>query len=327
MAKQPPTKARASHAFRAEQPNDWCPGCGDFGILRALERALTQLSLPTERVAVFGGIGCSGKTPYYLRAYGVHTLHGRLLPFATGAKLANPELTVIAVGGDGDGLSIGAGHFVSSGRRNVDLTYIVFDNGVYGLTKGQASPTLRYGEQTKAMAGPSLLSHMNPLTLALAGGFSWIGRGYAYDVPQLTDLIQHAIQHPGLAILVVLQPCPTYNELHTKDWYAGKDTAGGKPRLYSLQAEGHDPVIPQDSDQAFQDRKMAECLGRALQWGERIPTGIFLKNLAQPRLLDQIISRQPSYAKAPPARRQIADAQGRPLARLEQMFAELSIRH
>jgi len=244
------TDGQSGKQYRAEHANDWCAGCGDFGILRALERALGQSALSPDKVAVFGGIGCSGKTPYYLKTFGIHTLHGRVLPFATGAKLADPSLTVIAVGGDGDGLSIGAGHFVNSGRRNIDLTYIVFDNGVYGLTKGQASPTLRYGEQTKAMAGPNVLAPLNAVALALAAGFTWIGRGYAYDVAQLTGLITEAIQHPGLAVLVVLQPCPTYNQLHDKEWYAGKDLGSGITRhtyqgcaadvvVYDFQGMGH----------------------------------------------------------------------------------------
>jgi 2-oxoglutarate ferredoxin oxidoreductase subunit beta len=129
--------------YESDRANDWCAGCGDHGILRALEKALAGLEMPLDEVAVFGGIGCSGKTPYYLNTFGIHTLHGRVLSFATGAKLANPELNVIAVGGDGDALSIGAGHFVNSGRRNLNLTYIMFNNGVYGLTKGQAAPTHR----------------------------------------------------------------------------------------------------------------------------------------------------------------------------------------
>jgi len=315
----------SAKAFRAENANDWCAGCGDFGILRAIERALARLALSPDQVAVFGGIGCSGKTPYYLKTFGIHTLHGRVLPFATGAKLADPGLTVIAVGGDGDGLSIGAGHFVNSGRRNVDLTYILFDNGVYGLTKGQASPTLRYGEQTKAMAGPSTLAALNAVALALAAGYTWIGRGYAYDVAQLTDLTEQAIKHPGLALLVVLQPCPTYNQLHDKDWYAGKDLASATSRLYSLQAEGYDPVIDFGADEAFIEQKMAGCLRKSQEWGERIPTGVFWRNLAQPRLLEDIVARQPSYATSPPARRPIADERGQPLANLGKCFAELSV--
>src|SRR6185503_19944944 len=131
--------------YKSELHNDWCPGCGDFGILTGIQMALAQLQLDPDKVACFSGIGCSGKTPHYINSYGFHTLHGRVLPNATGAKLANRELTVLAVGGDGDGFGIGSGYFVNSGRRNVDFTYIVFNNGVYGLTKGQGAPTLARG--------------------------------------------------------------------------------------------------------------------------------------------------------------------------------------
>jgi 2-oxoglutarate/2-oxoacid ferredoxin oxidoreductase subunit beta len=155
-----------------------------------------------------------------------------VLPYATGAKLANPHLTVIAVGGDGDGLGISAGHIVNTGRRNLDLTYILFNNEVYDLTKGEAASTLPLGLQTKSLPEPTIQAAISPLILALAAGFTWIGRGYTYQVRHLVELIQRAIRHPGLAYLDVLQPCPTYNDLYTKEWFAGKDVAGGQPRLY-----------------------------------------------------------------------------------------------
>ncbi len=311
--------------FHSDRVKDWCAGCGDFGILRSLEKTLDRMQLLPDQVAVFGGIGCSGKTPYYLKTYGIHTLHGRVLPFATGAKLAKPGLTVIAVGGDGDGLSIGAGHLVNAGRRNVDLTYIIFDNGVYGLTKGQASPTLHYGEQTRAMSAPSMLEHINPLSLALTAGFTWIGRGYAYNVEQLCDLIEQAIRHPGSALLTVLQPCPIYNQLHDKDWYAGKDLGNGKGRLYSLQDEGYDPVVQLDAGQALQEEKMIQCLSAAQQWGTRIPTGVFIQDLSKPRLLDHITQQHPGYTSPSPAEQPVCDKHGRPLSRLDTLFDALSV--
>jgi 2-oxoglutarate ferredoxin oxidoreductase subunit beta len=309
--------------YKAEQANDWCPGCGDFGILSALQSALVNLALPPHRVAVFGGIGCSGKTPYYLKVYGVHTLHGRLLPFAIGAKLANPELTVIAVGGDGDGMAIGAGHFINAGRRNVDLTYILFNNEVYGLTKGQGSPTLPLGLQPKSLPEPNISGQLNPLVLALASGFTWIGRGYAYDVKGLSRLIQEAIQHPGLAYLDVLQPCPTYNNIHTKDFFAGKDLPDGRSRLYSLQDEGYDPLIPPDADQATINAKVAEFFARANEWGDRIPTGVFLVNRSVPTYEERIARRMPSYRDAPPGRQPISRDGGRPAVDLSVFFDEL----
>jgi 2-oxoglutarate ferredoxin oxidoreductase subunit beta len=145
------------------------------------------------------------------------------MTFAQGAKLTNPEMTTIAVGGDGDGLGIGAGHFVAAGRRNIDMTYIIFDNGVYGLTKGQASPTLKLGEKTKSLPSPNTNYNVNPIGLAVASGFTFVARGYSYDVRHLKDLIKAAVEHKGLAFLDVLQPCPTYNDINTRDWYAGKD--------------------------------------------------------------------------------------------------------
>ena len=180
-------KKFALQQYKTEVHVDWCPGCGDFGILSSIQQALFQLQIPPYRVAMISGIGCSGKTPHYIDTYGLHTLHGRALPVATGAKLANNQLTVVAVGGDGDGYGIGAGYFVNSGRRNVDMTYIVFNNGVYGLTKGQASPTLAKGLKTKSMPEASIQEGVNPIALALGAGYTWIGRGYALDVKSLVS--------------------------------------------------------------------------------------------------------------------------------------------
>jgi len=303
--------------FQSEHINDWCAGCGDHGILRALEQALSDSGLSPDEVAVFGGIGCSGKTPYYMNTYGIHTLHGRLLPFAAGAKLARPALTVIAAGGDGDGLSIGAGHFVNAGRRNLDLTYVFFNNGVYGLTKGQASPTLGRGEQTRSMPLRSIQEPLNPVLLAFAAGYTWIGRGYAYDVKGLAGLIRQAIAHPGIAFLDVLQPCPRYNDIHTRQWYAG--------RLYSLEKAGHDARITAEDSEERAGRVRATGLSRALEWGERIPTGIFLEDLSAPPFLELVTQLQPAYGDSPPAELPVADAGGRPLAKLDELFSEFAV--
>ncbi|HEY63141.1 MAG TPA: 2-oxoacid:ferredoxin oxidoreductase subunit beta [Caldilineae bacterium] len=311
--------------YRVEGAIDWCPGCGDYGILNAIHQALAKLNLPPHKVAVFGGIGCSGKTQYYVNAYGVHTLHGRVLPYAMGAKLANPELTVIAVGGDGDGFAIGAGHFVNSGRRNVDLTYILFNNEVYGLTKGQASPTLPLGLQTKGLPEPNMQGKVNSLLLALASGFTWIGRGYAYNIRQLVDLIQRAINHPGLAYLEVLQPCPTYNNLHTRDWFAGQDLEEGRQRLYDVAEEGYDPVVPADADEQYLYDKICRYFEKAQEWGDRIPTGVFLENRLISTFEDRLCQRTPSYYASPPAKRPIADEEGHPIVDLSEIFAELTM--
>ncbi len=318
----PQTKVAAKKVtrkdFQVEFNSDWCPGCGDFGILAALQQALAKLGRKPHEVVVVGGIGCSGKAQYYVNAYGVHTLHGRPLPYATGIKLANPKLTVVVVSGDGDSLAIGAGHFVNGGRRNVDLTYIMFNNEVYGLTKGQASPTLPLGLQTKSLPEPNMQGKINPLMLAFTSGYTWIGRGYALKVRQLADLIAEAIAHPGLAFLDVLQPCPTYNNLHTKEWY--------DERVYSIQDEGYDPVIPEDADEATVQEKLLQFAAKAYEWGDRIPTGVFLVNRSVPTFEERLAQRIPNYFQAPPALRPIADAEGKSLARLEHLFEEASIR-
>ncbi|BAS29221.1 thiamine pyrophosphate-dependent enzyme [Limnochorda pilosa] len=309
--------------FQVGFPNDWCPGCGDFGILNSLHQALAGLGLKPHEVAVFGGIGCSGKTQYYVNAYDVHTLHGRVLPYATGAKLANPELTVVAVGGDGDGMAIGAGHFVNAGRSNLDLTYILHNNEVYGLTKGQASPTLPMGSQTKSLPEPTIQGSVNPLMLALASGYTWIGRGYAFDVRGLVELIQRAIRHKGLSFLEVLQPCPTYNNLHTKAWFAGKDQ-GGVPRVAPLDPS-YDPVIEPDAGEGAVRARLGAFVVEATRGGEPIRTGVFLENLSVPDLGERLAQRLPAYRHAPPAHRVVADAKGRSNADLTPLFAEVAV--
>ncbi len=319
------TKEITRKDYQVEHANDWCPGCGDFGILSALQQALVGLKLPPHCVALFGGIGCSGKAQYYLPAYGVHTLHGRLLPYATGAKLANPELTVVAVGGDGDGMAIGAGHFVNSGRRNVDLTYILFNNEVYGLTKGQASPTLPLGLQTKSLPEPNTQGSVNALMLAMTAGFTWIGRGYAFNVKQLVTLIQKAIQHPGLAYLDVLQPCPTYNDIHTKDWFGGKDRENGHSRIYDLRSDDFDPLIPADADEETLSARIKQFVDKAHEWGERIPTGVLLENRQVPTYGARLAEQNPNYRTTAPAHRIIADDDGYSNTDLSPIFAEVAI--
>ena len=311
--------------YRVDEAIDWCPGCGDFGILSSLQQALAGLGRAPHQVAIFGGIGCSGKAQYYTSAYGVHTLHGRVLPYATGAKLANPDLTVVAVGGDGDGLAIGAGHFVNAGRRNVDMTYILFNNEVYGLTKGQAGPTLPLGLQTRSLTEPNMQGQVNSLMLALAVGFTWIGRGYAYNIKQLVDLMQRAIKHPGLAYLDVLQPCPTYNNLHTRDWYAGKDLPNPLPRTYAVEDEGYDPVVPVGASDDMVYAKVCQFNELAHQWGDQIPTGVFLENRSVSTFEERMEQRIPTYCTASPAHRTIADANGYTTADLGPILAEVTL--
>src|SRR3979409_2517682 len=187
--------------YKSDLHNDWCPGCGDFGILTGVQMALAQLNLDPDKVACFSGIGCSGKTPHYVKAYGFHTLHGRVLPVATGGRLVNSAGTVPAMGGDGGGDGIGAGYFVNSGRRNLDFTYIVHNNNVYGLTKGQASPTLSRGKKTKSMPESAIQDGINPIAMAVAAGYTFIARAYALEPKYLAGIIAKAIEHKGSALV------------------------------------------------------------------------------------------------------------------------------
>ena len=311
--------------FKTDVFADWCPGCGDFGIMTALQMAFAELGLEPHQVVMVSGIGCSGKEPHNVKVYGVHTLHGRTLPFATGIKLANPELVVLAIGGDGDGLGIGAGHFVNTGRRNLNITYIIHNNGVYGLTKGQASPTLKLGLKTKAIPKPNINEAVNPIALALVAGYTFVARSYAYDVKHLKDTIKQAVQHKGLAFIDALQPCPTYNDINTKEWYAGedrKDPKTGKPqsRLYKLEETGYDPVV-HSPEEEFQ--KQIAAMTKAREWGDKIPIGIFYKNELQPNFIDRITERIPFYRTNPPAKQRISDENGDSTADLTEFFDDL----
>jgi 2-oxoglutarate ferredoxin oxidoreductase subunit beta len=297
--------------FKTDVYADWCPGCGDFGVMNALHMAFAELGLEPHQVVMVSGIGCSGKEAHNVKCYGVHTLHGRTLPFALGIKAANPNLEVIAIGGDGDGLGIGAGHFVNAGRRNLDMTYIIHNNGVYGLTKGQASPTLRRDMKTKALPRANINEAVNPIALALVSGYTFVARSYAYDVKHLKDIIKQGIQHKGLAFIDCLQPCPTYNDINTKDWYAGEDRkdASGKPqsRLYKLGETGFEPVV-HDWNEDF--KKKVAALEKAQEWGDRIPIGVFYKNELEPTFQERFSKRIPFYMSKPPAKQKLTDENG-----------------
>lgn len=313
--------------YKTEVHNDWCPGCGDFGIVNAIQMALSEMQIPRHKAAIFSGIGCSGKTSHFINVYGVHTLHGRVLTFAQGAKLANPDMTIIAAGGDGDGLGIGAGHFVAAGRRNLDLTYIIFNNGVYGLTKGQASPTLRLGEKTKSLPTPNTNYNVNPIGLAITSGFTFIARGYAYDVRHLKDLIIAAVQHKGLAFLDVLQPCPTYNDINTRDWYSGMDRMDEAQkqhsRIYKLEDTGYDPVVHYDSETEFNE-KITQALIKSLEWDTKIPTGIFYKNDIISQYEKRIMDKIPNYAENPPSE-QVISANEKPTTDISKILDSMSV--
>jgi 2-oxoglutarate ferredoxin oxidoreductase subunit beta len=285
------------------------------------------MNIPRDKAAIFSGIGCSGKTSHFINVYGIHTLHGRVLTFAQGAKIANPDNTIIAVGGDGDGLGIGAGHFVAAGRRDVDLTYIIFDNGVYGLTKGQASPTLKLGEQTKSLPKPNTNYNVNPIGLAVASGFTFVARGYSYDVRHLKDLIKSAIQHKGLAFLDVLQPCPTYNDINTRDWYAGEDLVKESQerhsRIYKLEEKRYDPVVHYN-EEAELNEKLSQALIKSLEWGASIPIGIFYKNEIISSYGERLMDKIPNYLENPPAKQRISKDR-KPLTNVSKLLDSLQV--
>jgi len=242
--------------YAGSQPA-WCPGCGNFGILNAIKKALVELDIEPNRVLMVSGIGQAGKLPHYTRGNVLNVLHGRTLPAAAGAKIANPELTVIAVGGDGDGYGEGGNHFLHSVRRNHDITYMVHNNQVYALTKGQASPTSDQGFVTKTtpQGAPTPL---NSLAVAIAAGGTFVARGFCGDIDHLTGLLKNGIQHRGFALIDILQPCVSFNHKNTHAWY--------KERVYKLEETGYEPT----------DRSAA--LEKTQEWGERIPIGVIYRH-------------------------------------------------
>ncbi|MFC4599022.1 2-oxoacid:ferredoxin oxidoreductase subunit beta [Cohnella hongkongensis] len=205
--------------FRNNVKPNWCPGCGDFSVQAAIQRAAANVGLEPEQLAVISGIGCSGRISGYINAYGLHGIHGRALPIAQGVKLANRELTVIASGGDGDGFAIGMGHTVHAIRRNLDITYIVMDNQIYGLTKGQTSPRSAEGFKTKSTPEGSIESTLSPLEIALSAGATFVAQSFSSDLKQLTSLIEQGIAHKGFSLINVFSPCVTFNKVNTYDWF------------------------------------------------------------------------------------------------------------
>jgi 2-oxoglutarate ferredoxin oxidoreductase subunit beta len=244
---------------------DWCPGCGDFGVLAAVQKALVELQIPNHQVATVSGIGCSSNFPGFINTYGMHTLHGRSIPVASGLKMANHDLTVLVTGGDGDGFGIGVGHFVHAMRRNINLTYMVLDNQVYGLTTGQTSPTSRIGMKTKSNPYGNMDTPVNPITLALSAGATFVGRGFSGEQKHLTELIKLAIQHKGFSFLDIFSPCVTYNKDNTFQWF--------RPRVKKLE-----------EDAAYDSTSWITAMERATVWGEEIPIGKFFERTDLPTL-------------------------------------------
>jgi len=235
----------------------WCPGCGNFGILTAVRRALVELGLSREEVVAVTGIGCHGKFTNYINVNGIHVIHGRVLPVATAIKLANEDLTVIGFAGDGDAFNIGIGHFPHAARRNPDITYVIHDNLIYGLTTGQASATTTKGHVTKPSPRGLFEDAVNPIVQALAGGASFVARGFVGEPGQLTSILKEAISFPGFALVDILQPCVAWNRVNTYDFY--------RERAYKLEEESHDA-----SD-------LMAAYERAMEWGDRIPIGVFYR--------------------------------------------------
>ena len=254
--------------FDATTEITWCAGCGDFAILRALKLALADLGIEPYQALVVSGIGCGSKLPDYMNVNAYLTNHGRPVPVATAAKLANPDLHVIVTSGDGDSYGIGGNHFVQSCRRNPNITQIVENNQIYGLTKGQYSPTSEKGFVTTTSPDGSIELAFNPMAVALAAGATFIARAFAGEPKHMAGLISQGIQHRGYALIDVLQPCVTFNRVNTYDWY--------RQRVYHLEDEGYDPS----------DRKAA--WEKAHEWEERIPLGVLYRMEGQPTYEDQV---------------------------------------
>jgi|SwirhirootsSR2_FD_contig_51_242807_length_1055_multi_2_in_0_out_0_2 2-oxoglutarate ferredoxin oxidoreductase subunit beta len=255
--------------FRNEEKPTWCPGCGDFGILASLQQAFSDLDLYPHQVCLVSGIGCGSKLPYYMKANGYDSLHGRALPVATGIKMGNHDLKVIVISGDGDGYGIGGNHLIHTMRRNPDMTHIVENNQVYGLTKGQYSPTSPKGYIGSTSPEGAIEVMTNPIAMAVAGGATFVGRGFAGDPKHLRQLIVKAIQHKGYSLVDILQPCVTYNKINTYDWY--------KQRAYKLDDEaGYDPS------------NYASAWDKAKEWEERIPIGVIYQEQDRPTYEEQV---------------------------------------
>lgn len=197
----------------------WCPGCGDFSVLRSLQTAAARLDIAPHHLAVVSGIGCSGRISGYLNVYGFHSIHGRALPVAQGIKLVNPELTVIAAGGDGDGFAIGTAHTIHAIRRNIDITYVVMNNQVYGLTKGHTSPLSNKGFVAKSTPHGSIEAPLKPGILALSAGATFVAQGFSADQEQLVNILTKAILHKGFSFVNVFSPCVTFNKINTYQWF------------------------------------------------------------------------------------------------------------
>jgi 2-oxoglutarate ferredoxin oxidoreductase subunit beta len=264
--------------YKSELKPIWCPACGDYGVVQAIYRALAAVGRPPHEIAFISGIGCSSRIPGYTTAYGFNSVHGRALPIAQGIKLTRPELLVLVAGGDGDGFSIGGGHVAHAVRRNIDLTYIVMDNQIYGLTKGQLSPTSPRGLKTASSAWGSLEDPVNPLLYVLGYGASFVAQGTPADMPGLAAVIEEGIRFPGFAFVNVQSPCVTYGQPE-------QQLKAHKAAMKSLAALGHDP----------KDRLKAMAL--AAEYGQTLYTGVFYRNPDPPPTFEAEVRRRQEEAQ------------------------------
>ena len=267
--------------YKSDLKPVWCPGCGDFGVVSSLYRALSELKCEPHDTVVVSGIGCSSRLPGYVDTYGFNSLHGRSLPIATGVKLSSPALNVIAVGGDGDGIAIGGNHFMHAARRNLDITYIIMDNEIYGLTKGQAAPTTPLGDKTKSTAYGNPEAAVDPCALAISFGATWVGRSFSGDVKGTGELMKQAIQHKGFAFLNIISPCVTWR---------------GDDQFKELR--GKVRPLPQDHEAGSREKALRLCNEDGI-----ITTGV-LYSVAHPTLVDEFVEiRSKAQGVNPPPTR------------------------
>ena len=256
-------------SFLSPEYSTWCPGCGDFPILRCLKEALVAQEIRPHQVMIVSGIGCGSKVPYYIRTNGYNSLHGRALPIAQAIKLVNHNMHVIAVTGDGDGLGIGGNHLLHAMRRNPNMTHIVENNQVYGLTKGQTSPTSDKGYVTSTSPDGSIENPVNAVLMGVSGGATFVARTSSGDPKHMTSIIIRAMKHRGYALIDVLQPCVTFNKVNTYQWY--------KQKVYNVETAPD--YKPNDKLWAFKT---------SLEWDEKIPIGVIYEDTTQPTYEDQV---------------------------------------
>jgi 2-oxoglutarate/2-oxoacid ferredoxin oxidoreductase subunit beta len=280
-----PVEEYAARDYKSDLKPIWCPACGDYGVVQAIYRALSAVGRPPHEIAFVSGIGCSSRIPGYTTAYGFNSVHGRALPIAQGIKLANPDLLVLVAGGDGDGFSIGGGHVAHAIRRNVDLTYIVMDNQIYGLTKGQLSPTSPRGLKTASSLYGSLEQPVNPLLYVLGYGAGFVAQGTPADMAGLSDVIEEAIRFPGFAFVNVQSPCVTFGQPEAQ-------LKAHKTSMRALADLGHDP----------KDRLRAMAL--AQEYGESLHTGVFYRNPEPAPAYDDLVRQRRAELGASPLPRE-----------------------